>query len=92
MESAVRNLVSLPMSGGHAAKHGRPRSAELEWPPSKSAALSSGWGVDKSFVVIILSHPGGGSSLYPKMGVKGPIALEMILENVRGEQIRPFFI
>ena len=76
MESTVRNLVSLPMSGGHAAKHGRPRSAELEWPPSKSAAVLSGWGVDKSFVVIILSHPGEGAPFTQRWWVKGPIALE----------------
>ena len=93
MESILRNLVSLPMSG----RMPRNMSALAPcWdgacglPPECSLVAWMG-----GRQIFVINHPfpsRRGSSLYPKMGVKGPIALEIILENVRGEQIRRFFI
>ena len=73
MESIVRNLVSLPMSGRM---------------PRNMSALAPCWDGACGLPPRVQPWRGEGAPLIPKdVGVKGPMALKMVVENVRGEQI-----
>ena len=73
MESILRNLVSLPMSGRM---------------PRNMSALAPCWDGACGLPPRVQPWRGEGAPLIPKdVGVKGPMALKMVVENVKGEQI-----